>query len=101
MVFDVDERYHTDDGQALSKEEYEKWVRVVCKDKNTQLIIIEVTANLNNVNLKIDSAVAKNTEDLLKQYDDVFKKISDDDKKALLKAEEILTQAELAKQHGK
>jgi hypothetical protein len=98
VVLDVDERYHTDDGQVLTKEDYETWSRLLCKNKDTQLIIIEVASSLNNVDLKIESFVDKNTADMLKEYAEVVRNIAenDSDRKVLLKAEEILTQAELA-----
>jgi hypothetical protein len=74
VVRDIDGKYRTDDGQALGKEAYEVWASKVCKDKDTQLIIVEVTCNLNNINLKIDSHVDKNTLDLLKDYDEAIRK---------------------------
>jgi len=73
VVRDIDGKYRTDDDQALGLEAYEVWASKVCKDRDTQLIIVEVSCNLNNVNLKIDSHVDKNTLDLLKDYDEVIR----------------------------
>lgn len=73
VVSDIDGKYRTDDDQALGKEAYEFWASKVCKDKDTQLIIVEVTCNLNNINLKIDSHVDKNTLDLLRDYDEAIR----------------------------
>lgn len=73
VVRDIDGKYRTDDGQALGQEAYEVWASKVCKSKDTQLIIVEVTCNLNNINLKIDSHVDKNELDLLKEYDAVIR----------------------------
>lgn len=76
VVKDIDGKYRTDDGQALGKEAYEVWANKVCKDKDTQLIIVEVTCNLNNINLKIDSHVDKNELDLLKDYEEVIRELA-------------------------
>ena len=73
VVRDIDGKYRTDDGQSLGKEAYEAWANKVCKNRDTQLIIVEVTCNLNNINLKIDSHVDKNGLDLLKDYDAVIR----------------------------
>jgi len=73
VVRDIDGKYRTDDDQSLGQEDYTVWANKVCKDRDTQLIIVEVSCNLNNINLKIDSHVNKNGLDLLKKYDEVIR----------------------------
>ena len=72
-----DERFKTYSGPdfkgSLTPEQFKKWY--AAQGKDTQVIIVEILEN--KPKLIIENYASKNTEDLLKEYEQVIKKITD------------------------
>lgn len=73
-VSDIEDQYRTDDGQVLNKKQFDAWADKLRRDKDTQIILVEVVCNLTGMKLKIENHVDKNTTDLLKEYDAIIRK---------------------------
>lgn len=81
-VKDTDGLYRGECGQGLSEEQFSQWVKT--QDKDTQVIIVEVSENLSpalvkseNVAFKVENHVDKNLTDTLKEYESIVKKVSE------------------------
>lgn len=64
---------------ALTPEQFKKWY--AAQNKDTQVIIVEILEN--NPKLIIENYASKNTEDLLKEYEQIIKKIADQNFQAI------------------
>ncbi|MCW4018355.1 MAG: hypothetical protein NWF00_06715 [Candidatus Bathyarchaeota archaeon] len=62
--------YRGDCGDGLTKQQFNEWAN--SQDPNTQIIIVEVRCNLDTLNVVVENHADKNTDDMLREYDEII-----------------------------